>query len=84
MEYENTHHYPLDTRLTGIKIGNTRIIENNFKDQERLTVFNGFLEYDRLGLYHGYWSRKQAKELVKYLQDWIKRTENADTKTDTD
>lgn len=72
---EQTHHYTVEERKTGITMMNTRIIErfNNHINRPVLEIFNSYYEFNRLGSYHGYWTVDQAEKIIEYLQDWIGR-----------
>jgi len=72
---ERTSHYSEEELKTGINIANTRIIETNNKGEQILQVFNSYMEFNRLGDYHGYWNLSDAKSLYEYLGRWLDQQE---------
>lgn len=64
-------------RQTGIKVGSLRILEvhfkNEFMEDDRLELYEGFLEFERIGKYLGYLDKTDAFKLKEFLIDWITR-----------
>jgi len=50
--------------------GDTRIIEAEYRNK-RLTLYNGYLEWDRLGTNKGYISEQNSIDLINYISYWL-------------
>lgn len=70
---EQTSLYSEEDRKTGIRLMNTRIIEtfNENINQPTLEVFNSYMEFDRLGAFHAYWTKNDARVIIVFLKWWL-------------
>jgi len=65
-------------RKSGITTNNTRITEKD----DKLFIYNSYMEFYRLANYHGYWSLKDAINIFTYLKMWIDKQQGNSKLTD--
>jgi hypothetical protein len=68
---EQSQFHTQEDLMTGFKVGNTRCLYTTFKGKPRISVYNGYMEFNRVANYHGYWGVEEVQKIMKYLQGWL-------------